>query len=473
MSPAAGNDTNEPRESAVTLITELPSSPGPEYALAPPEQKHSGPFERWVRNLCKKLIAPLGKAHKYSLRVTYADGSTFENFSVAGDPDIQIVFNNKRGERRTVVYFPDGLIEGWIDGDIDFIGDLPVTKLAELAHQAFADTPSRNMPVNPFVRIRQIARELKQNNRNFAKAKSNADYHYAIDARFFEMMLGSTVGYSEGYWTEGTINLDQAKFNNYEYVCRKLRLQPGDKVLEVGSGWGYMPIYMAKNYGCEVTVYNPVKAQNDYMMERFKRQGVADRIRLYERDHRDIVQEGPVYDKFVTIGVQEHAGRWCYRQWANSIAAALKPGGIGLVSTTNLMHWEYTNGIILDRIFPGGHIPSLPLTLQSFDEAGLMLTEIESLWPHYQRTLMEWATNVERNWSEIQKLNPAFFTESFRRKWAFYLQGTIENFHYALDLSHIVFRKGRDVAGVYDLKDESSRRDIPFATGHSMVDPLR
>jgi cyclopropane-fatty-acyl-phospholipid synthase len=446
--------------------------PRRDMQLVPPTH-HGGPFQRWIRGLAKKLISPLGRARKYRLKVTYADGSTFENFVAAGEPDIQIVFKNPRGERRTVMYFPDGLIESWIDGGVDFLGSRPVMKLAELAHQAFADSPDRNMPVNPFVRVRQIARELRQNNRSHAKAKANADYHYAIDARFFEHMLGATVGYSEGYWTEGTQNLDQAKFNNYEYVCRKLRLKPGDKVLEVGSGWGYMPVYMAKKYGCEVTVYNPVKAQNDYMLERFKRQGVADRIRLYERDHRDIVQEGPNYDKFVTIGVQEHAGRWCYKQWANSIAAVLKPGGIGVISTTNLMHREYTNGIILERIFPGGHIPSLPLTVQMLDEAGLMLIEIESLWPHYQRTLAEWATNVERHWPEIRNLNPDFFNESFRRKWAFYLEGTIENFHYALDLSHIVFQKGRDSAGVHDLKDDPFRRAVKFATGADVIDPLR
>lgn len=436
----------------------------------PPPQRAGGAF---FRNLCKKLIAPLGKAHKYSLRVTYADGSTFENFIPAGEPDIQIVFKNNRGERRTVIYFPDGLIEGWIDGDIDFIGDRPVTRLAELAHQAFADTPDRNMPVNPFVRFRQIVRELKQNNRSHAQAKKNADYHYAIDPRFFEYMLGSTVGYSEGYWTDGTQTLDQAKYNNYEYVCRKLRLKAGERVLEVGSGWGYMPIFMVKKYGCDVTVYNPVKAQNDYMRERFRRQGVADKIKLVEGDHRDIVREGPVFDKFVTIGVQEHAGRWCYKSWANSVSAVLKPGGIGLISTTNLMHREYTNGIILERIFPGGHIPSLPLTIQKLDEAGLMLVEIESLWPHYQRTLAEWADNVEKYWPQIQALNPGFFNESFRRKWAFYLQGTIENFHFALDLSHIVIQKGRDSAGNYDLKDAHARKLAQFVISDMHVDPLR
>jgi cyclopropane-fatty-acyl-phospholipid synthase len=441
-----------------------------DVAPAPPHR--GGPFERWIRGLCKKFISPLGRAHQYRLKVTYADGSTFENFAAAGEPDIQIVFRNPRGERRTVLFFPDGLIEGWIDGDIDFVGTRPVTKLAELAHQAFADTPGRVMPVNPFVRAKQIARELRQNNRSLAHAKRNADFHYAIDARFFEMMLGTTVGYSEGYWVPGTQTLDQAKYNNYEYVCRKLRLKAGDRVLEVGSGWGYMPIYMAKKYGVEVTVYNPVKAQNDYMLERFKRQGVADRIRLYEKDHREIVQEGAVYDKFVTIGVQEHAGRYCYKQWAHSIAAVLKPGGTGVVSTTSLMHREYTNGVILARIFPGGHIPSLPLTLQVFDEAGLMLVEVESLWPHYQRTLMEWAANVERHWPEIRKLNPDFFTESFRRKWAFYLEGTVENFAYALDLSHIVFVKARNASGNYDLKDARAREGA-FATGDTVIDPLR
>lgn len=289
---------------------------------------------------------------------------------------------------------------------------------------------------------------------------------------FSEFVLGETMGYSEGCWVEGTKTLDQAKYNNYEYVCRKLRLKPGDHVLEVGSGWGYMPILMAKKYGAAVTVYNPVKAQNDFMRTRFERQGVADRIQIFERDHRDIVEQRGRYDKFVSIGVQEHAGKDCYRQWINSIAVALKPGGIGVVSTTNLMHRELTNSVITRNIFPGGHIPSLPLMLQIMDECGLTLIEVESLWPHYQRTLEQWRQNFETHWTAIHELDPNFFDERFRRRWRFYLEGTVENFGYALDLSHIIFTKGRD-ANYYDWTHDHFRAEAEFAIGDMPVDVLR
>ena len=100
------------------------------------------------------------------------------------------------------------------------------------------------------------------------------------------------MGYSEGLWTPEATTLNQAKYNNYEYICRKLQLKPGMTVLEVGAGWGYMPIYMATRYHIDVTVYNPVRCQNDYMRERFRRYGLSEKIRLVEGDHRDIVREG-------------------------------------------------------------------------------------------------------------------------------------------------------------------------------------
>ena len=148
-------------------------------------------------------------------------------------------------------------------------------------------------------------------------------------------------------------------------------------VLEVGGGWGYMPIYMAKRHHVDVTVYNPVRSQNDYMRERFRRHGLSEKIRLVQGDHRDIAREGCRFDRYVSIGVHEHAGYGLkqYRLWAESIAAALKEGGAGLVSTTSWMVRQMTGLLTLKYIFPGGHVPSLPDTLAAFQRAGLTLLE--------------------------------------------------------------------------------------------------
>jgi len=122
--------------------------------------------------------------------------------------------------------------------------------------------------------------EGRQSNVDYKKAIANADFHYSLHPALFEHMLGETVGYSEGLWTADTKSLTASKYNNYEYICQKLRLAPGLQVLEVGPGWGYLPIFMVKRYGVDVTVYNPVRRQNDYMCERFRRHGVADKINL-------------------------------------------------------------------------------------------------------------------------------------------------------------------------------------------------
>jgi cyclopropane-fatty-acyl-phospholipid synthase len=274
------------------------------------------------------------------------------------------------------------------------------------------------------------------------------------------------MGYSEGIWTDETKTLDQAKVNNYEEICRKLRLAPGMKVLEVGAGWGYMPIYMAKRYGADVTVYNPVRRQNDYMRERFRRHGLGEKIRLIEGDHRDIARESGRFDRFVSIGVHEHAGHSPkqYQLWARSIAAALRVGGVGVISTTTLMIRERTNLLTLKYIFPGGHLPSLPDTLSAFAREGLSLVEVKNLWPHYQRTVEEWRKNFASAWPEIRKADPTAFTEKIRRVWTMYLQATGEIFGDSLDLSHIVFTKGRN-ASYYPLFRNCQNDEAAFVGG--------
>jgi cyclopropane-fatty-acyl-phospholipid synthase len=380
------------------------------------------------------------------ISVVFADGSVYEN-RPGEAPRVQITFKTRRAEWRTFLFFFEGLFESYIEGQVDLAGDQPIGTLAQMGH-SIALVPAAfwaNVLRSPLVAIRQIAQEWRQNNTDRSRAIRNAEFHYSLHPALFEHMLGELVGYSEGLWTSDTNTLAQASYNKYEYICRKLRLEPGMAVLEVGPGWGYLPIYMTKRYGVDVTVYNPVPRQNEYMRERFRRHGVADKIGLVEGDHRDIAWERGRFDRFVSIGVHEHAGYSLrqYRLWARSIAAALKDGGVGVVSTTSFMIRQMTSLLTLKYVFPGGHLPSLPDTLVAFDNAGLMLVEVENLWPHYLRTVDEWRKNFSRHWPEIQKTDPQVFTERFHRMWTMYLEGTVEVFRDSLDLSHIVFTKGR------------------------------
>ncbi|GBD44701.1 Cyclopropane-fatty-acyl-phospholipid synthase [bacterium HR40] len=397
------------------------------------------------------------KSRLLTLEVEWANGERSRYFAGAAAADVRIRFRTPRAERRSFWRFYQGLFESYIDQEVDFEGDRPIVQLARLGHDALGSRYARGplaavLMRNPWVTLQQVLQEWRQSNRDLARAQANAIYHYGLDPRFFEYLLGETVGYSEGYWPPGTNSLDQAKVQNYDYIARKMRLAPGLEVVEVGAGWGYMPLLMRKRYGCHVTVYNPVPRQNAYMAERFRRHGAAD-IRILEKDHRQLVEEPERYDRYVSIGVYEHVGYHGYASWIRSIAVCLKPGGIGVLSSTFKMVREMTEYLTLKYIFPGGHLPSLPLTLRMMDRFGLNVLDVENLWPHYQKTVACWLTNLERHWAEIQALDPDVFDERFRRIWTLYLSGTVETFESGLDLCHIVFVKGRRPEGWAPTRD--------------------
>ena len=412
------------------------------------------------------------------LRVEFSNGKDWTNCA-DGEAELSIHFKTRRAELRTLFYFYEGFFEKYIDQEIDLVGEHPVALICRMgqAGELSPEQQRRSARIysrNPLMVVRKLVQERLQSNKTKAIAKQNADFHYAIHPKLFEEMLGETVGYSEGYWPAGTSNLNQAKHNNYEYICRKLDLKPGDRVIEVGSGWGFMPIYMVKNYAVTATVYNPVKRQNDYMRERFERHGVGDKIRIVEGDHRDILNEPKSsHDKFVSIGVHEHHGMRIdrYDEWWASVAHVLRPGGVGIVSAASFMEYVATNFLTLKYIFPGGHIPSLPHEMASMRRAGLTLTEIENLWPHYRRTMAEWRTRFGERWLDIRKSDPDFFDERFRRSWTLYLDGTLEAFASSLDLSHIVFVQGRDSTNYPQTPPGRSVAD--FRTGNQSVECYR
>lgn len=396
-------------------------------------------WAKLVRGGLRQLFEHVTRGQDAVLRVLFADGSAFTNRD--GEPEVTIVFHTRAAERRTLLLGYVGLFEAYFDGAVDIIGDRPVARVMRMAYSS-----RYRYRANPLLVAMRKYTEWRDDNRDYAKAKANARRHYGLPFEFFRLMLGDDCLYAEGYWTEQATTLAAAQRARCDYICRKLMLRPGDKLVEIGSGWGYMAMHAAERYGAEVVNYGLVPEQNQVMQQRVEDRNLTDRVRIVERDHRELALEPETYDRYVSVGVYEHAGRTCQSEWIKSIATALKPGGIGMISTTGYMEPSTTELLTIRHVFPGGSVPDLPRTLALLGAHGLHVVDVEELGSHYQRTAEHWLANFEQQWPKIQAIDPNRFTERFRRIWTYYLCGVVEGFRPGggnLNLHHITFTKGK------------------------------
>ena len=397
-----------------------------------------------VRRLIRRIVDSVAQGQNVHLKVVFSDKSIYHSTRL-GDPDVTIIFRHRSAEWRMVLGGVFEFLESYFDGDVDIVGDQGLRRLINLGFQK----PFGRFE-HPLTFVKRRLLEWRQNNKDVAQAKRNATYHYGLPTEFFHLVLGDTYGYSEGLWKEDTRTLDEAQHNNFDLICRKLQLEPGDKLIEVGPGWGYMSMLAAEKYGADVTAYGLVKHQNDAMRMLMESRHFRGKLSLLEKDHRELEQEPSRYDRFVSIGVHEHAGRDCNEPWIRSIATGLRPGGIGLISSTFNMKKSPTNYCTIKHLFPGGYIPSLAETLILMEKYGLDVKTIENRSDHYQRTVDQWLKNFEANWDRIHAIDPTRFNEKFRRTWLFYLGGASETFgsvREIINCYHIMFVKGHFVGG--------------------------
>lgn len=377
------------------------------------------------------------------LKLVFPGGKEYQ--TAPGTPKVTVIFKSKSVLRRSILLDQIGLIEGYKQGQIDIEGDDGLHELIKIGYNA-GKTGSKRRFSNPLSTVKKLRLEARTNNKDRRQAKLNAQHHYGLPAEFFRLFLGDTYGYTEGYYENGDEGLDEAQHKKFDYICRKLRLRKGDKLVEVGAGWGYMSVLAAEKYGAQVVNYGLIEEQNKVMQRSIDEKGLNDKVKIVVKDHRELLDEPETYDKYVSIGVYEHAGLDCQEEWIRSIAACLKPGGIGVISTLCHMNRQRTNYIIDKYIFPGGNMPSLADTIRYMEDNGLTILDMESLRPHYLRALEDWYDLFVKNWPKIHKLNPELFDEGFRRIWSVYLLGSLEGFNSAsqrLNVFHIVFTKGR------------------------------
>jgi len=385
--------------------------------------------------LLRNVIARIGSRTALPFRVRFADGSTLQNH--AGDPVATFTFKTQAAQLATAVFGHIGLLDAYFDRQIEIDGDF--NTIFRIAGESGFDRSAERLPV----RVRNHWHEFRFSNKTIQQARTNARFHYGLGADFYRQWLDlPLMMYTCAYWKEGTRTVEEAQANKIEHVCRKIRLAPGESVVDIGCGFGGFMFQAVERHGVHGTALNITTEQVDWLREEVRRRGVAERIDVREADFREVDRQ---YDKVVSIGVLEHAGRDQLREVVKAHADFLKPGGLGMLHFIGHVGVRDTEFYIRQNVFPGGWIPSLAETIVAMEDCGLEVIDIENLRRHYAPTLDAWAERFDRNWDAIHALDPRRFDERFRRIWRVYLRGCAEMFrapHGRTHLFQILFSKG-------------------------------
>jgi cyclopropane-fatty-acyl-phospholipid synthase len=374
----------------------------------------------------QRLLAALARGTSIPCRIVFPGGTEFRNSDAP--PRFTIRFRNRRGQRRLMRYGHVGLLEAYFDGDVDAEGDFA------LAFRAALEI-GFNRSGNPLVRLRNRWHEFRFSNRSPAQAKANARAHYGLGKAFYAPWL-DRIGmmYTCAYWKEGTRTLEEAQRNKMDHVCRKVQLRPGDTFVDVGCGWGGLLRHAWHHYGAIGTGINATTEQVVELQADLAREGLADKLRVIECDFREMPGQ---YDKLLSIGTLEHAGRDQLVDVVRAHARAMKPGGLGVIHFIGHVGSFDTEFWIRKYIFPGGWIPSLHEAIDAMDACGLEVVDVENLRRHYALTLDAWAERFDANWDAIHALDPVRFNERHRRIWRTYLWSCAEMFRSRTSRTHL------------------------------------
>jgi cyclopropane-fatty-acyl-phospholipid synthase len=273
-------------------------------------------------------------------------------------------------------------------------------------------------PLRPFYAgFGTFMRGLQQFN-PMVRARANVAHHYDLSDRLYELFLDEDRQYSCAYFTNPQESLEAAQLNKKRHLAAKLLLQPGQRVLDIGSGWGGLALYLARECDVEVTGLTLSEEQLKVATRRAAAAGLADRVRFHLRDYRE---ETGSFDRIVSVGMFEHVGIVHYNAFFNGVDKLLRPDGVALIHAIGRGEGPgTTNPWMRKYIFPGGYSPALSEVLPAVEKSGLWVTDIEILRLHYAETLRAWRCRFQANRNEILKL----YDERFCRMWEFYLTGS-------------------------------------------------
>ena len=319
-----------------------------------------------------------------------------------------------------------GFGECYTDGLIEIHGDMLV-----FANEITRAITEKNDSGYYGPKIRSLLHAMRVN--SLDRSRHNVRHHYDLGNDFYKLWLDERMVYTCAYYDTPAATLAEAQVAKLDHVCRKLKLQPGQKVIEAGCGWGALAIHMAEHYGVDVIAYNNSMEQVAFARERAAAKNLDGRVTFVEDDYRKVDQR---CDAFVSVGMLEHVGLANFRTLGTLIKRSLRPEGFGLVHSIGRSFPDRTDPWIVKHIFPGGHIPSLSEMMRVFEPHKLSILDVENLRPHYARTCASWLQNFETVADKVADM----YDEEFVRMWRLYLAGSSAGFQSGtLQLYQVVF----------------------------------
>jgi cyclopropane-fatty-acyl-phospholipid synthase len=352
--------------------------------------------------------------------------------SVTGPPDAPALVLRHRRALRRLLWAPGelGLARAWVAGDLDVEGDLytALDLLSSLVWERDPDRPRRRLtdvardpatyrmlreavalagpglpPPPPPEEVRRRTGPMH----TLARDRSAISHHYDVGNPFYELVLGPSMVYSCAVFATPETTLEDAQAAKLDLVARKLRLKEGDRLLDVGCGWGSMALHAAREYGARVTGVTLSREQAAYARKRVAEAGLTDRVEIRVQDYREVA-DGP-YDAISSIGMAEHVGTVRYREYAERLYGLLRPGGLLLNHQIGRRplpdEGEYEIDAFIDRyVFPDGELSPIGATVERLEEAGFEVRDVEALREHYGQTLRAWVANLQEHWEEAARL---------------------------------------------------------------------
>jgi cyclopropane-fatty-acyl-phospholipid synthase len=377
-------------------------------------------FDGW---LLRKIYQSVGRP---AIRLTLGNGVEVSPLDASPVATIRIW---DRGTLLRLALDPEvGFGDAYSEGRVTVEGDLIAA--LETLYQSISAID------RPTWYGRTVSKFMEHLQRNSLRgSRNNIHQHYDFKTDFYRLWLDPQLVYTCAYFPSASATLEEAQIAKMDYVCRKLQLHPGERVVDAGCGWGALALHMAKQYGVTVRAFNISNEQILWARWRARQLGLSQQVEFVEDDYRNISGK---CDAFVSVGMLEHVGLEHYKELGSIIHGSLDKAGRGLLHFIGRNKPCPFSTWTRKRIFPGAYAPTLRQAMDIFEPHDLSVLDVENLRLHYARTLECWLSGFEKSANQVREM----FSPDFVRTWRLYLAGAIAGFRSGtLQLFQVVFAR--------------------------------